>query len=56
MSYARSLIFVLHVFLFLEGGAEKLLCAAGSRFVRLRLTQPAFCSRYVWNCTLSLGK
>ena len=49
MSYARSLIQGL--FIFLEGGAEKLLCAVGSRFVRLRLTQPEFCSRYVWNWT-----
>ena len=46
MSYARSLILML--FLFLEGGAEKLLCAVGSRFLRLRLTQPEFCSRDVW--------
>ena len=33
---------------FIDGGAEKLLCAAGSRFLRLRLTQPEFCSRYEW--------
>ena len=54
MSYAISLIFLL--FLFLDGGAEKLLCAVGSRFLRLRLTQPEFCSRYVWNWTKSLSK
>ena len=54
MSYARSLI--LEPFLFLDGGAEKLLCAVGSRFLRLRLTQPEFCSSYVWWWTRSLSK
>ena len=49
MSYASLLI--LELFLFLDGGAEKLLCAVGSRFLRLRLTQPEFCSRYVWKWT-----
>ena len=54
MSYARSLI--LEPFPFLDGGVEKLLCAVGSRFLRLRLTQPEFCSRYVWRWTRDLGK